>query len=205
MESDLSLINKIKSENDNECLKELIDRHSGVYYYVVDKYSRHPCSPIDKSLLMDEKMSMIYESAIQFDPSRNSKFSTFLANKTRWKCLNKINKEKKLNTISMDSDLNKSNSISKKIINEEQCSETPLDYISNFEVFDIFYDMLEKENDERLKKIIDIRYNTGNNKLQPWRKAAEKVDLSIQGVINIHNKFIDKVNKEINKENTNYV
>ena len=56
--------------------------------------------------------------------------------------------------------------------------------------------------DERVKKIIDIRYNTTNNKLVPWRVVAEKLDMSIQGCINIHNKFIKKVRNELNK---NYV
>ena len=62
--------------------------------------------------------------------------------------------------------------------------------------------MLNEEKDERVKKIIDIRYNTTNNKLVPWRVVAEKLDMSIQGCINIHNKFIKKVRNELNK---NYV
>ena len=43
-----------------------------------------------------------------------------------------------------------------------------------------------------------MRYNVDNNKLTPWRKIAEALDMSIQGCINIHNRFINKVKKEIN-------
>ena len=59
--------------------------------------------------------------------------------------------------------------------------------------------MLEKEKDNRVKKIIDIRYNTTNNKLGPWRVVAKELDMYIQGCINIHNKFITKVKNELNK------
>ena len=59
--------------------------------------------------------------------------------------------------------------------------------------------MLDKEKDKRVKKIIDIRYNTTNNKLVPWRVVAKELDMSIQGCINIHNKFITKVKNELNK------
>lgn len=202
MESDLSLINKIKETNDSRCLSELINRHSGVYQYVVDKFTKNTSSLIDRNTFMDDKLYVIYESAIEFDPTRNSKFSTFLANRARWKCLNAINKRKKLNPISIDAPALNGNTSSISVVKQEDASSSPCDFVSNFEIFDIFYNMLEKETDERVKKIIDIRYNSSNNKLAPWRKSAELLNLSIQGVINIHNKFIKKVNKEINK---NYV
>ena len=43
-----------------------------------------------------------------------------------------------------------------------------------------------------------MRYGSSNNKLTPWRAIADNLDLSIQGCINIHNKFINKVKSEIN-------
>ena len=54
-------------------------------------------------------------------------------------------------------------------------------------------EFLKKEKDERVKKIIDMRYNGPHNKLTPWRIIAEKLDMSIQGCINIHNRFINKI------------
>ena len=74
--------------------------------------------------------------------------------------------------------------------------------LSKIEAFDIFNKMLTEESDKRVKKIIDIRYNTSNNKLVPWKNAAKKLNLSIQGCINIHDRFIEKVK---NKLDQNYV
>ena len=38
METDLHLINKVKKEKDIDSLKQLIDRHSGIYVDMVNKY-----------------------------------------------------------------------------------------------------------------------------------------------------------------------
>ena len=55
---------------------------------------------------------------------------------------------------------------------------------------------MEKETDDRVRKIIDKRYNVDNHKLRPWKIIAEELGMSIQGCINIHNKFLTKINKQ---------
>jgi len=191
MESDLSLINKIKKSGDDSCLVELINRHSGIYVYIVDKYTKNRNYSINRDLILDDKDYTIYKSALDYNPDKNSKFSTFLANQTKWKCLNAINALKNKRFTSIDK-------VYSKVSEEDDSCEM----LSKMEAFDVFNDMLEKESDPRVKKIIDIRYNTTNNKLIPWKKASEELNLSIQGCINIHNRFIRKVK---NKFDNNYV
>ena len=102
MESDLSLINKIKQENDGGCLEELISRHSGIYVYIVDKYTKNKSYVTNRDFILDDKDYMIYQSALSYKPDMNSKFSTFLANQTKWKCLNAINSSKNKPTTDID-------------------------------------------------------------------------------------------------------
>ena len=191
MESDLSLINKIKKSGDDSCLVELINRHSGIYVYIVDKYTKNRNYSINRDLILDDKDYTIYKSALDYNPDKNSKFSTFLANQTKWKCLNAINALKNKRFTSID-----------KVYSRVSEEDDSCEMLSKMEAFDVFNDMLEKESDPRVKKIIDIRYNTTNNKLIPWKKASEELNLSIQGCINIHNRFIKKVK---NKFDNNYV
>ena len=191
MESDLSLINKIKDSGDDDCLIELINRHSGIYVYIVDKYTKNKNSPINRELIMDDKDYTIYQSALDYNPDKNSKFSTFLANQTKWKCLNAINSVKNKKFSSIDK-------VYSKISEEEDSHEL----LSRMEALEIFNKMLDEEKDPRVKKIIDIRYNTTNTKLVPWREASKELNLSIQGCINIHNRFIKKVK---HKFDNNYV
>ena len=192
MESDLSLINKIKKDSNNKCLEELIDRHSGIYIYIVDKYTKSKYSSVCRSTILDDKDYVIYKSALDYDPNRNSKFSTFLANQTKWKCLNTINESNNKKCVSLDG-----------LYSTPSKDKNSFELLSEIEAFNIFNDCLKKEKDKRVKKIIDMRYNTTNTKLVPRRKVSKELKLSIQGCINIHNRFISKVKNKF--DNNNYV
>lgn len=188
MESDLSLICKIQQENDEKSLIELINRHSGIYTTMVGRFASGKTTILDKDLIMEDKNFTIYSSALKFDASKETKFSTYLANETKWKCLNTINKLKKRKESYIDDDLN---------FIEPYCEDF-IGEIDKEEALKGFRKLLEEETDERVKKIIDMRYNSDNNKLIAWKIIAEEMKMSIQGCINIHNKFINKHKKEIN-------
>jgi DNA-directed RNA polymerase specialized sigma subunit len=188
MESDLSLIIKIKNSNDENSLLELINRHSGIYTSMVDKFSRGNSSTLDRNSIMDDKNYTIYYSALKFDPNKETKFSTYLANETKWKCLNILNKIKKNKEFSINDELN--------FI--EPSHNGFMDDLNRFEILESFNRMLKEEKDERIKKIIDMRYYSDNNKITPWKNIAKELNMSIQGCINIHNKFIKNIKKNIN-------
>lgn len=188
VDSDYTLISNIQEENDEDSLLEIIDRHSGIFHTMVNQFMSHPHCSLDKSLLVGEKDSTIYSAALNYDPTRKTKFSTHLANQTKWKCLNILNKKKKNKEFQLDDNSNY----------DEPFSDGFLREIDKGEAFSLFNKCLKKEKDERVKKIIDLRYGVDNNKLTPWRKIAEELDMSIQGCINIHNRFINKVKKEGN-------
>ena len=188
VESDYTLISNIQETNDEESLLEIIDRHSGIFHTMVNQFMSHPQCVVDKYQLVGEKDSTIYSAALNYDPTRKTKFSTHLANQTKWKCLNLLNKKKKNKEICFDG-------IPNYI---EPASESFATEIDKEEAFSLFNKCLEEEKDIRVKKIIDLRYGVDNNKLTPWRKIAERLDMSIQGCINIHNRFINKVKKEGN-------
>lgn len=188
VDSDYTLISNIQEENDEDSLLEIIDRHSGIFHTMVNQFMSHPHCSLDKSLLVGEKDSTIYSAALNYDPTRKTKFSTHLANQTKWKCLNILNKKKKNKEFQLDENSNYDEPFSDGFSRE----------IDKEEAFSLFNKCLKKEKDERVKKIVDLRYGVDNNKLTPWRKIAEELDMSIQGCINIHNRFINKVKKEGN-------
>ena len=190
VETDLTLIYNIQQDNDQDSLIRLIDRHSGIFHTMVNQFMSSPQNALDRNQIVGEKSSMIYSSALKYDPSRNAKFSTYLANQTKWKCLNILNKKKKTKEFFIDDE---SNYI-------EPACDSFLGEIDREEALNLFKKCLEKEKDGRVKKIVDMRYGSDNNKLTPWKLIAKELDMSIQGCINIHNKFINKV-----KEEGNYV
>ena len=186
MSDDLSLIEKIKEGQDEDSLKELIARHSGIYTQMVNMTISDQ-SNVNKNDILDEKDLFIYEKALKYDSSRNIKFSTYLGNEIRWKCLNIHNKAKKYEY--SDISLQSENLIEKDFFKESQKQE----------IVDKIFELAEKCPDQRVRKIFEMRYKGGKkNKLTPWKKIAKKLKLSIQGCINIHSRFVKEIRKNIN-------
>jgi DNA-directed RNA polymerase specialized sigma subunit len=154
---------------------------------MVGRFASGSTSILDKNLIMEDKDFTIYSSALKFDPSREAKFSTYLANEVKWKCLNTINKLKKRKESSIEEDGNFIEPSCGDFMNSIYEEET----LNNFKIF------LNQETDERIKKIIDMRYNNDNNKLTSWKIIASDLKMSIQGCIDIHNKFINKHKKKL--------
>ena len=61
--------------------------------------------------------------------------------------------------------------------------------------------IIKKDPDSRIAKIFSMRYLEGdNNKVMPWKNIGDNLELSIQGCINIHDKAINKIKKELSKD-----
>ena len=55
MEKDILLINNVKEEGDIESLKELIDKHSGIYVEMVNKHIPNDLEGVNKEDLIQDK------------------------------------------------------------------------------------------------------------------------------------------------------
>jgi hypothetical protein len=188
MTNDLILVKNIQENIDSEfSLNKLHDLHSGIYYKMVNSYISDKDINLKEELYKESKYHVFF-AAKEFDFSRKIKFSTYLGNKTRWMCLNLNFKNKKtLNFLDM---FDKS---------EEMLEDTGLSLIESLtkkEFIEKIFSVVNKQKDERLKKIFHLRYIEGNkNKVMPWKFIGKELNLSIQGCINIHNNFIKKIQK----------
>lgn len=192
MDEDHILIKKIQKKDQLEDnLKKLVEKHSGIYLDMVNKYARMNCGVFSKEDLVDEKEANIYKCAIKYDFNKNAKFSTFLGNETRWMCLNLYNKNKISNSfIEIDS-------VYGKFGNEEYEDKI------NLELSRSIKNIIEQMPDKRIKKIFDMRYVIGEkNSVMPWRKICKEVDLSIQGCINVHDRGLKIIRDKLKKEFT---
>ena len=81
---DVELVENIKNEKDvDDCLQELIERHTGIYLDIVNKYTQHT-NTSNKLDLIDEKDYNIYQTALKYKSDKGTKFPTFLGNETKW-------------------------------------------------------------------------------------------------------------------------
>lgn len=189
-ENDNELVSYIQqNKNTNACLQELINRHSGIFYDMVNKLVPNQSPVCNKDDILNERDYHIYNSALKFDPEKGTKFSTFLGNETRWLCLNSYNKEKRRRIdFKTVEEINSVNNLSK----EEEIDMHLLNEI-------LF--IIDKHPDSRVSRIFKMRYQDGHNyKLLPWKKIAPHVNLSIQGCINVHDGVIKEIKRKLLKK-----
>ena len=189
---DYQLVENIKNNQlINDSLKELINRHTGIYLDIVNKYTQNS-NTTNKLDLIDEKDYNIYQAALKYQDDRGTKFPTFLGNETKWICLNKHNKRKKDPQLSIE-DIKESDILARK---SEKVKKEDLEIYSEAIRFS------KKHKDKRVEKIFEMRYITGEqNKVMPWKKISQELNMSIQGCINIHNSAIEKFKIELKEKN----
>ncbi len=183
MEEDIQLIKKVKDGNDTDSIKELIERHSGIYIEMVNKYIPDTMEGVHKEDIIQDRSFCIYDAALNFDQEKNTKFSTYVGNLARWKCLNIYNKNVKF-----------PQSCISDIFDERISCSSSINDMEKEEAIENVFKAINKIQDKRARKIFKMRYKN-NKKLTPWRKIAKKLDLSIQGCINIHNKHLIEIRK----------
>ncbi len=198
--SDLSLIEDIqKNQNRDAALNELIQRHSGIYFSIVNKFfpeSRMASAKlnIDRDLVFDSKDYVIYTSALSFDKDRGAKFSTHVGNQARYFCLSQINKAKTLVPFEPSEFEN--------IFSDEAAVHEKIDESISTKVISIIKDM----SDERVYEIFKLRYlDSKGERVTPWSQIYKRIPhaktkkrhLTIQGCINLHNKALKEIRKKI--------
>jgi len=192
---DLELINKIKKTSDSFALKELENRHTGIYNEIVKKYYKYIVDlGLNPSDIINDKLFILYKSVLSFNPDKNVKFSTWLGNQARYHCLNCLNK--KNNTFTMETkDI-------KNIIEKKQASNNIND-INILEKSNLIMSILDRLKDKRISKIYKMRYFEGV-KLTPWNKISKKLKISTQTAINLHEKakklLKNKLTKNLNSD-----
>jgi len=185
------LIKKIKKDNCSESIKELENMHGGLCVKIIKKYINQLNSKnFSIEDMLKDKTYVVYQSALSFDPKKNVKYSTWLGNQIRYFCLNTLNKNK--NNLCLDNE-NIRYLVEKKQIEENntQIDQSKLDHI-----FDIIHNM----KDKRIEKIFKMRY-FDSKKLNSWNTIGEKLHISTQTAINIHNKALEFLNKKITSKN----
>ncbi len=189
--TDSALTDLIKAKNDEGALEELISRHSGIYVDMLKRFGMNCLTQNQVSDIMKDKDYVIYKAALEYDESK-AKFSTHLANKTKYMCLTQKTKNKN-NRITANFDDIK--------FAEKDKSYTPDESCKINDSFTRILNLIEKHKDKRLRIIFHERYFCGKRgKLKPWKDVARTLNLSAQGCINIHNKAIREISLKIDNE-----
>jgi len=188
--SDPKLTELVKLEDNEDALSCLIDRHSGIYADIVKKYAYKTLSTHEVYDIMNEKDYVIYKAALEYDPEK-AKFSTHVGNKAKYLCLSKKTLNKK-NPKTLPFDSIDFSETSDEMHPNEKCEIN--------ESFQNIMQLINDHEDPRVKIIFKDRYFGGEKgKLTTWKKIGEKLNLSAQGCINIHDKTLKEFQRQVKK------
>ena len=130
---------------------------------------------LDDETPYNDKNILIYKSVLSYNPDKKTKFSTWLANQTRYLCLNLLNR--KMQYVQMEE-----NDLVLQIEKNPDSKECKLPLITS-NVFDV----LNNLKDERIGNIFKLRYYS-EKKDRTWKKIGKKLNISVQTAINLHKK-----------------
>lgn len=189
VKTDNELVNNIKDGKlIEDSLRELMERHSGIFYKITHRYLDKAENNYEKENILGNVELVFYNSSLRYDENKKTKFSTFIGNETRWLCLDVLNKNKK--SVSM-------------VFNEGLFNflKTDKDEKPNPDLLENIFEIIKNHDDNRALNVFKTRYlDPKFNKLTPWRIVSKKVGLSIQGCIDLHNRILKDVKSQIKNE-----
>lgn len=188
--SDIDLVNQIKENNDESALLELVDRHSGVFYKTVSEYIPHLSGNGVYDEFYGRREEFFYDAAKKFNENKGVKFSTWLVNSTRYKCLTERTRLKnEPEFFQFDQSLEESN--------EEEYNLTPDMYLMLKDDIKEVFDVVNENYDERSKDLLEKRFFGGKGGAgMTFPEIAETMNISTQAVQQAHSKLIKKLKKQ---------
>lgn len=177
---DYYLVNKVKNTGDSEALNQLINSHTGVYLQVLDKSLPNDVFATQKEDFKNERSWHIYDAVMKYKPESTMKFSTYLGQTIKWKCLSLKNRGPDKDTVFIDS------------LETPPAEKEPQDCSDKVKIENIFQ-YAENYSNELARNIIKYRYNSGT-KLS-WKQIAKKLDISVSWATLIHGQFIKDAKK----------
>lgn len=213
--TDSELVEKIKTDNCSDSLRELSDRHSGLCHRIFRQYIHYTgsCS-MSGSEFDSDRARLVYESAMAYEDGKGTKFGTWLGNKIRFHCLNLLSKESKYVVVdddTMNFVLDNRSASGDESINDG-CAYRGCEEIAYYQPFaenskfiggfaasdaEALMKWLGDIEDKRLFRVIELRYFSNDKKDMVWAKIAKELNMSIQGVINLHDRAIEKIRDKI--------
>ena len=185
------LITNVKNCACSESLNHLIAKHSGICYKIFTKFIPSvEKKGKDFKDLTNNKDYFIYKAAISFNPDKNARFSTWLGNYVRYKCLDFLNETEFSTNFESQESQSSLNSMSKNKFEESK------DLLDRKEMV---FDTLSQLKDKRIVSVYRLRYFTTHPKMS-WKTIGEKVGVSTQTTINLHEKGRKAVRGKIYKK-----
>ncbi len=191
--TDLALIEDVKKNNSSESLVKLADRHAGIFLQIAKRYTggtetvRFPLEDV-----LDQREAIIFDAIKDFDTTKGFKFQTWLGSKVKYFCLNSFKQHCRYVPVEP--------SVMQYIVDSRGPINSPEEHQRADLEINYVLSVLSQVQDSRIRRIINMRYFSENKKHSKFAYIARRLDMSTQGVIDLHNKFISLIRRKIKAE-----
>lgn len=186
------LLGNIKQFNCQDSFKKLREAVVGLEYSMFSYYSgvlsRFGYS---NNNFEDDKECILTDAIISYDETKGSKFTSWLSENTKYFCLNKIN-ELNREKLVYDEPETITNLMDSKPMNRK---------IDNSSIVEFSDRILGQLSDKRIKKIFSYRYSNLQKKMT-WKQISEKMKISPQTCINLHQRGLSFLKQKILSKET---
>ncbi len=183
--TDRELIEQIKTTPKDDLVVELVNRHTGIYIQIVDKYSNLSSGFINKQDLIDQRYTNIYAYALDYDPKRNMKFSSYVGQRIKWECQGLLHR------------CPTKEDVEQQIIEAELDSDDNDHELQTDEQKEVAQELLRLAQEAKNIKFADvIKHRFFGDKILSWRGIGKKMNLSHEGVRKIYLSGLKQIKKE---------
>lgn len=185
-ELDKELVLNIQNSSCNDSLKTLIDRHSGLFNNVIQRYiGAFKQKHIYVTDVYNDKDFIIYKAALTYKFDKGMRVSSYIASSVRFYCLRLL---KNSRTIPLCDDT----------LNRLVESGEKQDLDSNTKQY--IHQVIESFNDPILKKIYRLRFFHDSGKKLTWKTIGKQLNVSGQTVLTKYRQSIRTLKARLEKE-----
>lgn len=187
-ESDL--IARVKGEQDSAALLALVNKHTGIYFQVVNRYASAYPNVIKARDLDDDKLYNLYRFISAYDPTKGTKLSTYIGDRTDYMCKGLLKRDERnpispgmyaasgIAPLDVDDDTYSTTNGGRITLQDDSRASRVAEVVNaDLAVEDILKTAHEVSDDPRFFRIWDYRHNKGLS----WRKISAKMRLSHEG------------------------
>lgn len=203
-----TLISLVQETKNSEALTELVNRHTGIYYTVVNKYASVYPNLIKIDDMNDDRLYHMYRFILDYKNDKNMQLSSYIGERTNYMCLDILKKENK-NPINY----NISHTIGDpgpveiyttdfavSVVDETQLAQTIDSSDKDLALEDIISIAKNNDIDPRFVSILNYRHLNPDKKSLSWRQIGKKLGISYERARKIYFKNINKIKREMGEK-----
>ncbi len=196
------LVARVKTEADSAALLSLVNRHSGLYFTVVNRYAAAYPNAVKARDLDDDKLFNLYTFICAYDPTRGMKLSTYIGDRTDYLCKTMLTKSGRnpvtpgayaTGSAVMDDALTTIDGSQVTLVDQSATARVTEVAERDLGLVEIARAAGEVCTDQRFTQILQYRHFAPNHQAMSWREIGERLHMTHEGARQVYERNLASV------------